>query len=132
MILELKHLAPYLPYGLGVEIYDSDNNYDVPDNGTVMTMGTDLLNHHVGGTFHLKPLLRPLSDLTIEIEHNGEKFVPIEWIENEHDIDFNLMLFPLNDEGICNAPYFVVEKLFEWHFDVFGLIDQGLAKPIQP
>lgn len=24
-------------------------------------------------------------------------------------------------------PYYIIEKLFEWHFDVFGLIEQGLA-----
>ena len=26
--------------------------------------------------------------------------------------------------------YRLYEKLFEWHFDVFGLIDRGLALPI--
>ena len=27
-------------------------------------------------------------------------------------------------------PYWMIQKLFEWHFDVFGLIDQGLALPL--
>ena len=26
-----------------------------------------------------------------------------------------------------NMPYAVLEKLFEWHFDAFGLIPEGLA-----
>jgi hypothetical protein len=32
----------------------------------------------MAGIEKIKPILRPLSDLTKEIEVNGEKFIPIE------------------------------------------------------
>ena len=32
-----------------------------------------------------------------------------------------------NDEFVLSNTYQEVQKLLEWHFDVFGLIEQGLA-----
>ena len=26
-----------------------------------------------------------------------------------------------------NTPYWIMEKLFKWHFDVFNLLEKGLA-----
>ncbi len=76
------------------------------------------------GYFNFKPILHPLSDLTKEIDHNGEKFVPVveimkikdggEWISVQY-------------QPIKNNPYWVIEKLYEWHFDIHGLIGEGLA-----
>ncbi|WP_313418795.1 hypothetical protein [Sphingobacterium multivorum] len=89
------------------------------------------------------PLLRPLSDLTKEIEHNGKKFIPLHIING----------FGQNSESICDRwiePnlttqgggsweggieddidtfqfYWLYVKLISWHFDVFGLIEKGLA-----
>lgn len=118
MKLELKHLAPYLPYGVMCELQDqgetkqaklcgaySDNSYAFFDT---------VESEH--GYDSIKPILRPLSDLTKEIEHNGKKFIPIQITRN------------YTDE---NVSYKLCDKLFEWHFDVFGLIDQGLAIPKQ-
>ena len=123
MKLEIKHLAPYLPYSLKVS--------------KLHTMHTCL---GIGSIDHIlttqkeayKPILRPLSDLTKEIEIDGKKFVPKESIGLIHDISGNNILNFRTGERIdvlC-LPYFMVEKLFEWHFDVFGLIDQGLALPL--
>ena len=28
---------------------------------------------------------------------------------------------------INNCPYWITQKLLEWHFDIFGLINKGLA-----
>ena len=76
----------------------------------------------------IKLILRPLSDLTKEIEVNGERFVPIDWLEKnippskKHS---NTVTFT---NGYIEMCYYVeYQKLFEWHFDVFGLIPQGLA-----
>lgn len=86
--------------------------------------------------------LRPLSDLTKKIEVNGKKFEPIEWFEIGDDENNSLeydngniklirSLEYLSKKGIVNdinyLPFGVIQKLFEWHFDVFGLIDAGLA-----
>ena len=77
MKLELKHLAPYLPYGLKL-IGDIDNNpidkYDISTDGWLC-----YITNNGGGKGRIsgyKPILRPLSDLTKEIEINGNKFVP--------------------------------------------------------
>ncbi len=103
MKIPIKHLAPYLPYGLnGIHkdkriVFHTDNIW------------TFILN--------AKPILRPLSDLTKEdwidefifssdliesiIKRNGFEFA---WLETSNYL-----------------------KLLENHFDVFGLIEKGLA-----
>jgi len=79
MRLELKYLAPYLPYGLKCEVGQGGIRRMIAE--TIMTesfIGIDdvLLYAH-------KPILRPLSDLTKEIEHNGENFVPLKIINKK-------------------------------------------------
>jgi hypothetical protein len=116
--LELKHLAPYLPYGL-------KGNYEVSEvvpsakfELRKKELRTDNIDFFLS---YAKPILRPLSDLTKEIEVNGKKFIPIE--ELDMDISFTSDLLFL-------VTYGDVEKLLEWHFDVFELIQKGLAVDI--
>ncbi len=137
MKLELKHLAPYLPYGLKLIV--GGNKANVAYMSTkriafIYTSGIGEVNKlawgHASGK--VKPILRPLSDLTKEIEHNGEKFVPEEWFIKEiqrHSVKalFDIMHSSGLEAAILSADYFVIQKLFEWHFDVFGLIPEGLA-----
>jgi hypothetical protein len=70
-------------------------------------------------------ILRPLSDLNKEIEFNENLFIP-----NHHPL-FKIFINADMDWFIDNCPFFVdygqVQKLLEWHFDVFGLIEKGLA-----
>ena len=117
--LELKHLAGYLPYGL-VTNYGKligIRNWV----GWCGTFKTDFGENNIPISV-IKPILRPLSDLTKEIEVNGEKFVPqkklthldLEWLINSNDL-------------ILKTNYEDVLKLLEWHFDIHGLIEQGLA-----
>jgi hypothetical protein len=76
MKLELKHLSGYLPYQLNVltnsiireMVYDLSKDV----TGSKHTSIANILN----GIGH-KPILRPLSDLTKEIEVGGDKFVPL-------------------------------------------------------
>lgn len=141
--LELKHLAGYLPYGLkwslqGLKTFEMQGITP----STLYTIEGTVLNweKHPDLPQALFPILRPLSDLTKEIEVNGEKFVPIRKLED---------LFPCvefyNDDELsylfydtdCRGEFFysielsltleISSKLFEWHFDVFGLIEKGLA-----
>lgn len=113
--LELKHLAPYLPYRLKM----------VTTKGQGIITGSTLYRMD---TLDLKPILRPLSDLTNEIEHNGERFVPVIelGIITIDDIDhFNYKAFKHRYEN-----YWISEFLFKWHFDCFDLIKKGLAVDI--
>ena len=122
MKLELKHLAPYLPYGLK----------GVNRNGTIFLLHT---NTSSGGKLEkreisiflseeFKPILSPLSDLTKEIEVNGEKFVPLNKIRLDFDLDFETENRDYVGLHELLEDYF---KLIEWHFDVFGLIPLNLA-----
>jgi len=133
MELELKHLAPYLPYGF--KLYGASDIWEMHSLGIeeicianglhIQTLSfNDCLSDY-------SPILHPLSDLTKEIEHNGERFVPMfELVSLNHKT-----LSHLNSDGIITAskrlikdvinqqlPYLYFIKLLEWHFDVFNLI----------
>lgn len=85
------------------------------------------------------PILRPLSDLTKPIKHNGEVFTPIqklseysdgsnhetEWIEHLFDFDFKI-----HEVDFMQAPLRLAEKLLEWKFDIFNLIEENKAVPV--
>lgn len=124
MKLELKHLAPYLPYGIKVmngysrEIHVIENGHDIDH---VMYSYNKNLKHKI--------LLRPLSDLTKEIEHNGEKFVPIERlsVKSKSLLLNKETIYPNASKGIDLMCYRDIQELFKWHFDVFGLIKNELA-----
>lgn len=149
MKLELEHLAPYLPYELKIKVENGIDNGIFELQPVMLTIqdheGINKFNKWFI-QYESKPLLRPLSDLTKEIEHNGDKFVPI--IELYPFFDKQ----PSNVKMICNQEldyaeshyygggslkvntkyplenrYDLIEKLFEWHFDVFNLIENGLA-----
>jgi hypothetical protein len=128
MKLELKHLAPYLPYGLKGFYMDADYDKQIEVEG--LYNYDDIYNSEHGDMSfdYFKPILRPLSDLTKEIEVNGEKFVPIKHKDIKttstlkHVAKYNFDYKELNF-----ARWDVIQKLFEWHFDVFGLIEKGLA-----
>ncbi|WP_312698181.1 hypothetical protein [Sphingobacterium mizutaii] len=124
--LTIKELAPYLPYGLKVQITENKAITEVLSLDAHRYKGQIRIETALGswGCSYFKPLLRRLSQLTEEIEHNGERFVPVDvlgWNSYENIIK----------KGICDSVgYQYMIKLFEWHFDVFSLIDRGLALPI--
>lgn len=141
--LELKHLAPYMPYNLGCYLQGHKDEDDRPIKETILGLYDETetevyvsLNEFDYETyiiFDVFPILRPLSDLTKEIEHNGEKFIPIKYLQNNYScfgFDYN------NEEGfVLNTdvvnykylPYMILYKLFEWHFDVFNLRENDLC-----
>lgn len=139
MKLELKHLCSYLPYKLKmiwsdgkVCELDPEQESDCYADGKVRLQ---LALYSANGA--LKPLLLPLSALTEEIEHNGERFVPIEWLNENKDVRLirgrdsrgNRIVFNerTNTTNIRFWEYCIIEKLAEWHIDIFQLIPVGLA-----
>ena len=131
--LKLEHIAPYLPYGLkGIasgKIYKL-KAIKTGRSDCYWIKEKDPYIFGVWGLRRIKPLLRPLSQLTEEIEHNGDKFVPIDYNAFKHDKD-HLVDFANNFKNYKSVKYGIMERLFEWHFDVFGLIEKGLAVPIE-
>jgi len=131
--LELKHLAPYLPYGLRFK-----------GNGYIKKLiGINSFRFNTYAPFRTqegiyardenlvmlgKPILRPLSDLTKEIEHNGKKFIPVNYIEDDNPNTAEIQNCAIMSDGSIELHYWRdYQLLFILHFDVFGLIEKGLA-----
>ena len=119
MKLELKHLSGYLPYELRIK----NSNTEMPLTGYYLD---ELNDPQFGFDDTFKPILRPLSDLTKEIEVNGEKFVPIDEIAEIEEVvcTYSIEFF---ETSIKYLPNWITEKLLEWHFDIHGLIENDLA-----
>jgi hypothetical protein len=120
MKLELKHLAPYLPYGLKLKINTSIGTFD---RNFELDCGHDFNLHLSQG--NVKPILRPISDFNKEITINGNTFIPAVML----GFTSNLKKFDLQNfsENIQQVSYVHFMIFIEYHFDVFGLIPAGLA-----
>ena len=142
MKLKIEHLAPYLPYRL---IFQYSNTELPPEEMTCDNIGMLIAQQDQFKKVIHKLILHDLSDLTKEIENYGEKFIPIDELNESFNCSGTLKYLKLNSgiyKGnkslIClqSSPNDDIEvseylqsinKLFEWHFDVFNLIENGLA-----
>jgi hypothetical protein len=131
MKLELKHLTPYLPHKLRV-IHDGKNK--------MLNVGRGSSNNWIGLSALLRwqerehlsafPILRPLSDLKKEITVGNSTFIPIDVIRSKPDFETALWGVSVMTGDLFqnrNIEYSLAQKLFKWHFDVFGLIGKNLA-----
>jgi len=125
MELESKHLAPYLPYGLKFQT----NNTDIVELSSLSDVSVNIKGRtYIYGAYcdisDVKPILRPMSDF--------------DKIKNDFDLstDFEQFYLPpssdlcginTSDKTYLSDMLTVTEFLFENHFDVFGLIESGLA-----
>ena len=163
--LTLPILAGYLPYEVkAIATEEIDLEMITVEKGDIMILGGVVPKNkdwyfpdgngdqiegaificgegYIHSTESFKLLLRPLSSLTKQIEHNGEMFVPIEYFEigddSDDEIDYGKgnvkMIGLLKDMARHNfiqtsyMPYGVIKKLLEWHYDIFGGIEAGWA-----
>jgi hypothetical protein len=120
MKLELKHLAAYLPYGLK---FDGKRNGWVNFDGSVK----NLCPMDLDGRWEvIKPILRPLLDLTRQnvadmIEYSD--FDSVYFNSNPSDLIF----INTEDKTYLSDILKNTEFLLKNHFDIYGLIDAGLA-----
>lgn len=134
--LTIEHLSPYLPYKLVVW----HRRHSYPKSTSLRELTPTVLCYvEVGGINTIKPILRPISDLTKEINHRGETFVP--WMKLRNEIKSNPIVshidefksihvdfedyapgYSLTHEGIP-----IINKLHSWLFDTQNLIESGLA-----
>ena len=143
MKLTIEHLAPYLPYGLKIWSYELNKEielYCLSKANEAVYINSTKFYYHVD---KFKPILRPLSDLTKGIYHNEKKFIPIQKLKQNMLVDFeykdkdgimsikfpkgNVCIISICKEIADECPFGFYNKLIEWHFDVFGLIEKGLA-----
>jgi hypothetical protein len=134
--LEAKHIAPYLPYKLKfwhlkLRHTQELTRMTISSNRDVLVdIESDTLIYESAlNSSLIKPVLRPMSDLIKPIKEAGDDIIPIE-----------VMFLPLGERKILTSwakenrcwlgdqiSYLVYQHLFEMHFDVFGLINKGLA-----
>lgn len=100
-------------------------------NGYYMLAGDIYVTYDGGSTGKsvkdFRFLLKPMSDF-------NDSELSKEWAK-EHDIKFGVMGLTLNlrdakQIDLTHFPLQLLFELFKHHFDVFGLIDLGLALPI--
>lgn len=122
--LELKDICGYLPYGLMQKHYNDVCSFTI---ATQSCMGKDVF-HEMPIRFG-KPILRPMSDLTKEITHRGEKFVPLDVLNDRgRFIEFDTAGLLYTVGGCMDSDWLMVfDKFHEWMFDYRGLISAGLA-----
>ncbi len=165
--LELKHIAPYLPYQLKViEVYNGKqvNDEFIVDcvnwnGGNIGGSDASLDSFELERAFNLrdiKPILRPMSDVIKDIngvvpaKELGRLAISVQKPNNllvdsngVPEVDYKIITKPfgevlkvtncdswlvylsLNEPLRCH--YYIIEHLLKYHFDVFGLIEKGLA-----
>lgn len=137
--LTIQELAAYLPWE--VEVKDSTglklkwilhpykDYLDSLSYGEFISLENFIIENESSSETH-KLLLYPLSHLTKEIEHKGEKFVPIDFIEYKYYTQnwSDQLIRCIEDERwVFHLDYSLILHLHEWHFDTFGLIGRGKA-----
>lgn len=137
--IELKRLAPYLPYELRCQVTEKDAKGSDPEIAVLKAIYTnntyvfyDLVESHKGFR-SVKPILHPLSDLenmfesdTFEIKEFAE-YVGGDWCDIYDDAIIHIAENIHTGINILALPYHLTEWLILLHFDVFGLIKEGLA-----
>ena len=166
MKLELKHLAPYLPYGLMA----SASNYDLNINGFIGEIcswecsnsefriwNVDELHSELVSIGSIKPILRPLTSMkweearelmSIVIDDDVISCIDIEAsaLENKVEIisctlygEYKIVIDNYDSDIKAYYEYYngqidsylvtyqAFQCLFKNHFDIFGLIEAGLA-----
>ncbi|SMC46045.1 hypothetical protein [Pedobacter africanus] len=133
MKLELKHIAPYLPYGLTV--YVDIQQYT--GTAKVITMSCEekgvkvrAENGHIFSvkSDKLKPILYPMDILSPTDIYGIKSTYP-----NTPNFDYLISDDKVKryhfKNGLANSfiEHCVIVELLQMHFDVFGLIEQGLA-----
>ena len=125
----LHYLSAYWPYNL--QLIDSDGGVhnlfglEHPNEMLLISQEHNQYGRARIDNRDLKPLLHPLSKLTEEIEHNGERFVPLHEILMWYSKPYWPKNRPVNP--IRDWRFKDILKLTEWHFDVFNLIPEGKA-----
>lgn len=138
---DLEIYSAYLPYEVQIEYKKTLGNYLIgfatktpfsksKERCIIKTFNKEFLNIC---PHDCKLILRPLSDITKEIEHNGDIFFPVERLLEENCFNVDMMQQEEIDSFSDSYKedvfwnYWDARKLLSWHFDVFGLIEQGKA-----
>ncbi len=144
--LTITEIVPYLPYNTLIANIEYEYGEPKPIKSAIF-LTPEIVHNLISFPKTRKLILRNLSDLTKEIEHNEERFVPITKLTGVEDLsvfeitdryiklpkarysgkEITDWVLNLDKVGILLNPYIAIQRLIEWHFDIFSLIDNGLA-----
>ena len=131
MKLELKHLALAFANNYKVTYFDDERELNQVCN--IVELREDECTISNGEYEYdvkfddIKLLCFPLSALTKDEMKNITKSDFNRYSEDYLDTILNTMKREINSKKL---PYYLMEKLFERKFDVFGLIEAGLAEAV--
>lgn len=129
--IELKHLAPYLPFGLKMCNYEKKLEFlllSLSPNSDIDIISTDEVydgengkgtNLYYFDRQQFYPILKPLSQLTEQEVAKVE--IALGGLSN-----FGI-LTRIQQEVLFYSNYNMIEYLLSNHYDIFGLIEKGLA-----
>lgn len=138
MKLELKHILPYLGHNLRLLIDGVVCEIEGIDLHQKDTVIAERINYKLE---EVKPVLRSLSDLTKEIEINGEKLIPLDVLTRLFRPQSKDLMPAMFSNTLCLDietddysqtidlfdGYLIVQNLYKWNFDINDLIGKGLA-----
>jgi hypothetical protein len=133
-MITLEEIAGYLPYRLKIAVttdrgviykevtgLENDRYPEKCEIPFLVRTGLDVRNY-VFYHKNYKPILHPLSDLTCEIDLEGERFIPTTKLCSH---GFHNEFW--NNPQSKYLQYQDIQKLLQWHFDIHGLIERGDA-----
>lgn len=140
--LKLKELAIYLPYGLPV-LYNGFF-YEIiglKEDSAEISVLSPLDSVKTVPFSEIIPIFRSLKDLTKEISHGGEKFIPLDRLNQlgiveeisesntpgKYWINQRKGKYSFKALDISEVPYEIIDKLLSWHFDIFDALGRGVA-----
>ena len=134
MKLETKHLAPYLPYNLKCEVLNSGKEKEIGEMIAVYDDNSACFGNIIEsekGFEYIKPILRPIQEVELFFENqwalgNDEdvrKYLDADFLWQNGNIEVNEIQL-MKAEYL---PYGTLQVLLKYNFDVFDLIDKGLA-----
>jgi hypothetical protein len=132
-VLNAVFITSYLPYG--VKIYEQ--RYSIKYDLVGICEDQIFAKDNLGEIFSFVPqygidklILYPLSSLKENILVNEIEMDPIANLQLQGynmNFDDEYTLEDFINENFLNNSYGFIELLLRWHFDVFGLIEKGLA-----
>jgi hypothetical protein len=138
MELEIKHVVPYLPYELKAEMLDYKKDYVGKKIDTILGIHQWDKSGKLWSLFteggskpsldSIKPILRHLSDFQEEQIEEIKSIFDKNWCRAYDDFFDALFQHDWDMHSIIlMCPYEILQWFFKNHYDVFGLIEKGLA-----
>ena len=125
-VLSAVHLAPYLPYELRFSDGTILHSIDIDNELMLLDTKTSGISNHRIEWGCILPILRPMTDLTKKIKINNVEII----VKENLSKNLQMMIDVFDIPSIEDIKVYDYNKLLELHFDVFGLIEKGLAVDI--